>query len=614
VVLSGRGLGAIELTGSATRYGRIAALLQETEAAQTPLQRKVHTLVRAVLAAAVALGGALFAAQLWRGHSVMESTVSALTLAMAAVPEEFPLVFTLYLSLGAWRLSRWGVLAKSLPSVEALGSVDVICTDKTGTLTEGRFQLEGIHPVDPALGADLLWQAALMACEPDPVDAMDMAIATKAGARQGLLADWRLTWDYPFEPQGKHMSHAWTHRDGRTFMAMKGAVEGVLEHCALDAGARERVMVLVSGFASQGKRLLGLACRDGGCVGDRVRDEAGVTFAALLVFSDPPRSSAKAAIAECQAAGIQVKMLTGDHPLTAHAVADETGLAHDHGKLYTGGQLAQLDKDARWNAYREGAIFSRVMPEQKHEMVRALQSQGQVVAMTGDGINDAPALKLADIGISMGVNATDVARSAAKMVLLQNDFRGIVAAVLEGRRIFANLQRSFAYLISFHLHVVLLALFPPFAGWGDLLLPVNIVLLELIVHPISAFAFENLPATSAPRGRGLLPPLRTAEAVLSGVLVTGASLILFRSAGTALPVEGARTLALAAVLFGNLGFVLVESWPLRSLKVAATGAGLVALTLAIILVPAISAVFHLSALSAAQLAVACAVGLGACVP
>lgn len=612
-VLRGRGMGLVESIGKATRFGKIASLLRETEAEGSPLQKKINALVRRVVLAAFILAVALFILEIMRGSGLVQSIIVAMTFGMAAVPEEFPLVFTLYLSLGAWRLSRHGVLVKSLPSVEALGSVDVICTDKTGTLTEGRFQLETLVPLNDR-PKDLMWKCALMACEPTVVDTMEAAIAEKGEGFRHLLAGWRLEWDYPFELQGKHMSHVWRHESGKDLIAMKGAIEGILEHCQMTAQERAKVTEVTAQFASQGKRLLGLACREGQCVGNRESDERNLSFLGVLVFSDPVRKSAQQAISECQNAGIRIKMLTGDHPLTAHAVADEIGIEHSNDQLFTGGELARMPEAERLEAYRKGAVFSRVMPEQKHEMVKALKASGQVVAMTGDGINDAPALKLADIGISMGKNATDVARSTAQIILLNNDFKGIVEAVIEGRRIFSNLKRSFSYLISFHIPVILLAFTPPLLGWGDLLLPIHIVLLEMVVHPVSAYAFENLKQVESRAQKSVLSKVRFFEAGLSGVLLALGSLFLYRYFQPSLGSDGARTMALMTVLFGNIAFVVVESWPEKTHRLLLVTLGLLGLVLAITQIPQMRELFHLASVDMQAMSLAFGMGIAAAVP
>jgi Ca2+-transporting ATPase len=593
-VLTGRALGLLDRTGKNTRFGHIARLLESVEGVQSPLKKRVDRLVKRVLLVAAGLAVLLFGLEMSRTGQFIPSLIVALTFGMAAVPEEFPLVFTLYLSLGAWRLSQKRVLVKSLPSVEALGSVDIICTDKTGTLTEGRFQLEEMRAFGTSPLTNDLWQAALMACEPRPMDSMELAIAERGAQYQEQLEGWQLAWDYPFEKTGKHMSHVWKHAATNQYrMAMKGAVEGVLEHCEVTPEDRARIESTVQEIAAQGKRLLGLASREGPSTGNREQDERGLHFLAILIFSDPIRPSVEQSISECQAAGIEVKMLSGDHPYTAHFVADRAGINHSHEYLYTGDQLAAMARDQRREAYLQGAVFSRVTPEQKHEMVESLKAAGKIVAMTGDGINDAPALKLADIGISMGHTATDVARSAAQIVLLDSDFSGIVAAMMEGRRILSNLRRSFSYLISFHVPVVLLALVPPLLGWEPLLLPVHIIILEIIVHPVSAFTFENLPAVEE-RGKsrrpsggpdGFLDRGRVLRSALAGVAVSVGALLLFGFASTPESVNMARATAFSAVLTGNIAFILSETWPALRRRFTATAAALCALVLVFAFVP-----------------------------
>lgn len=556
----GRGLGLIQATGKNTKFGKIAKLLEETEAQLSPLQKKVNHLLKYVLIGAIVLALCLFFLEMFRGHSWIESLIIAMTFGMAAIPEEFPLVFTLYLSLGAWRLSKHGILIRSLPSVEALGNVDVICTDKTGTLTEGQFQLENLFPLSEQFTTEQMWQFALMSCEEKAVDSMEVAIKEKAQTFTKTITDWELHWDYPFENVGKHMSHVWKNKQHhQMIIAMKGSVEGVLEHCAASLEEKEQILSVVNTYAAQGYRILGLAGRIGTFTGERTRDETNLTFMGLMLFSDPIRDSATAAIAECQKLGIQIKMLTGDHPMTAVAVATKTGILHHAEAVFNGAELAKMSIQQRQQAYLKGAIFTRVLPEQKHEMVQTLKNSGKVVAMTGDGINDAPALKLADIGISMGLNATDVARSTAQMILVKNDFKGMVEAIFEGRRIFANLRKSFAYLVSFHIPIILLALIPPFLGWGELLLPIHIVLLELVVHPISAFAFENLPYTQKTTEKSLLPPKRLLRAMLGGFIASALALTLFRIHSSPSDLSVGRSYAIGAILISNIIFVLIES-------------------------------------------------------
>lgn len=612
-VLGGRGFGVIQKTGKETRFGKIGHLLEDTQAEESPLQKKVYDLVKKVVFVAVVLVILLFCVEYFREAQLVKSLITALTFGMAAVPEEFPLVFTLYLSLGAYRLSKHGVLVKTLPSVEALGNVDVICTDKTGTLTEGQFSLVDIIPFG-GLSAQERRLVTRLACEPTPVDAMETAILKKIGDDE-LKKNWKLKYDYPFEPQGKHMTHVWSNDSGESILAMKGATEGVLEHCKVDENEKTRILEAVNRLASEGKRILGLASKSGGFSGQRELDEKNVEFVGLLIFSDPVRRSAKKAIDECQSAGIEIKMLTGDHFLTAHAIADELKITHTDRSIYSGSQLLKMNVKDRTQAYMQGAIFARVSPEQKYELIKTLKDHNKVVAMTGDGVNDSPALKLADIGVSMGENATDVARSTAKIILLKNDFNGIVQAIFEGRNIFSNLQRSFSYLISFHIPVVLLAFIPPIMGWNQLLLPVHIILLELIVHPISAFAFENLRSSGQQQRKTLIPTSTAITAALSGALLSGLSLtpLLFLDARS--DFSHIRSLSLSIILFGNIGFTLTEAWPnYRSIKVVGIVVILALLPFLLCNLDFFNQIFHLSLIPASEYGMTFLLGIMASVP
>jgi Ca2+-transporting ATPase len=478
--------------------------------------------------------------------------------------------------------------------------VEVICTDKTGTLTEGSFQVEELlpppdplpetHPSEGIVPAPEI--VALFACEKDPVDSMESAIHEKFKSDLSGLQGWELISDRPFDSTRKTMAHLWRETpSGRTILALKGAPEGILAGCSLLPGQREKIQIQIEKLAGQGKRLLGLASKTAAKGEPGASEEVGLQFLGLLVFSDPVRPSAKNAVAECEKAGIEIKMLTGDHPLTAHAVADELGIRHAHTGLHTGEELERMDLESRNRAYLEGSIFSRVKPEQKHELVKSLKAAGKIVAMTGDGMNDAPALKLADIGISMGKTATDTARGAAQMVLMENDFGGIVEAVLEGRKIFCNLKRSFSYLIFFHVPVILLALLPPFFAWGDLLLPIHILLLELVVHPVSAFTFENLPLSSTPKKeRTLLDSRDAARHALAGLLLSGLALAGFRLAPG---VDSGRSMALTTLLAGNIAYVLISTRGARSGRPMKTALALAGLLLIGALFGSVSTFLHL---------------------
>ena len=548
LVLAGHARGEITATGARTKFAGIAALVAAAGGSPSPLQRKTARVVRMLGIVALFVAGLVLALEMLRGEPFGRALLAAIGVAMAAIPEEFPLVFTLFLALGAYRLSSRGVLVRRLASVETLGSTTVVCVDKTGTLTRGSFALEALTPLDGATQEELLDTAAL-ACELEPADPMERAILARAGSQP---IAWQLVEDYPFEPAGKHMTHLW-RRGGDYRVAAKGALEGILEHCP--HADRSRALEENARLAGAGMRVLAVAGRTSQTRGEsRSADEQDLRLLGLLGFRDPLRPEVPAAVAECRSAGIAIKMITGDHALTARAIAAEAGLPAD--AVVTGDQPPEV--------LRRASVLARVRPEQKHAVVEALQQAGEIVAMTGDGINDAPALRRADIGVAMGQRGTAVARAAADLVLLHDDFGALVATIREGRRIFGNLQRAFLYLVAFHIPVVGLAVLPPLLGMPMLLLPVHLVWLELLVHPISALVFEGEPLPRDAMSRPprdpkapLLPRALVTRSAISGSLITALALALFawrlRDGETA-----ARSLAVTTVIAGSLLLVFAE--------------------------------------------------------
>ncbi len=577
-VLAGQALVEVLTTGAETRYGQTAGLVAaEAGFRPTRLQRITAGMVRLIVIAALALSAALFVFRVMRGTPAGQAFLYAMSLAMSAVGEEFLLVLTLFLSLGAWRLSRRGVLVRRLASIETLGAVTVICLDKTGTLTAGEFSLVTHEPLEGALSEQAVLEAAALACEPNPADSMERAIVAhlaEHGVDAGALhADWRLIYDHSFDVIGKHMSHVWRAvkpQDGiRERIVAKGALEGILEHCAISPVARERAERLHAGLAAQGMRVLAVAGREtrpgeSGFSGDRAEDERGLKLYGLLGFQDPMRPEVPAAVAECQRAGIRLKLITGDHAMTAHAIADAAGIAHDNNAIMTGADLDRISRERLVTEVGRSSIFARIRPEQKYAIVDALAESGEVVAMTGDGINDAPAMARADIGVSMGRRATEVARAVADLVLLGDDFAGLVATIRQGRRLYDDIRRAFHYLVGFKVMLVGLALAAPLAGLPLLLTPVDLVWLELIVHPVSALAFEGQGTDGDVMAR---PPRDPAvwifqwssamrSAIAGAILAAGAlALYVLRLPEGA---DYARGVAMTAAITGSMALVWAE--------------------------------------------------------
>lgn len=611
-VVSGRGLVRITTTGAATRYGQIGRLVGSIKQPPTPLQRIVARLVRWMGVVAVVCCTAVVGIELWRGSDPGAAVIAGVSLAIAAIPEEFPMVYALYLSLGAWRLARDHALVRQLPSVETLGSTTVICSDKTGTLTLGQVRVAAVDTTVPGSdpsgvdrpldsGTRRLLRAAVLACEPRPFDPLEQAIVGYARDRgmdpdrlhRGLLAT-----DYAFDPHHKYLSHVWRH-DGRRSVNAKGSVEGILDRAHASAQDRDAALRVNRAFASRGMRVLAVASGDIDVEsGDRGTDEQALRFRGLIAFSDPVRPGVAAALAECRHAGIRVVMITGDHPLTASSVADELGLPLEDqagtSLIATGADLDAADPPGLAAIARRTAVFARTRPEQKHRLVEALRDQGEVVAMTGDGINDAPALREADIGVAMGQRGTEVARESAALVLLDDDFSTIVAAVRNGRRIFDNLEKAFAYLVAFHPPLLIAAFIVPLLGYPLLLLPIQLIVLELVLHPVIALVFENDPPAEDLMTR---PPRRPGSGFIGWRLLVPALLGLTLSAavvgsylvalGSSMTTDQSRAFAWGILLIGQALLILVVRSPARpiwrtDLVANRTVVPLVALTAAVL--------------------------------
>ena len=582
-MLSGHGIGQVIATGRHTEYGALGSLVAEITPQPTPLQRSIRKLVWtfAVVAAIFCFGVVILT--LWQGASWPNSLIAGVSLGIAAVPEEFPMVFTLFLTIGAWRMARRNALIRRLAGVETLGSTTVICTDKTGTLTEGRMRV-GALAVDgntiPAEDVSLsepemaLLTAAVLASEPEPFDPIEFSIMEFSQCKcldpGGIFAAHTLVHEYPFDQELKRMSHVWRSSRGELRLYVKGAMEGILSHCLISEERKSQAELANLTMARQGMRVIAVATKRLRQVsGNRKQDEANLHFRGLIGFVDPPRPEARQAVEECQRAGIRVIMITGDHPVTAHAVAEAVGLYHDNDSVVLGEQLEAASDEEFRSLIANESIFARITPSQKYRLVTGLQQAGQVVAMTGDGINDAPALKKADVGVAMGRRGTEVAREAATMVLLDDNFATIVEAVKEGRRVFDSIRRSSRYLVAFHTPILLSALIVPLLGWSLLLLPVYLVWLELIVHPTVSLVFGGEfpdPRVMNRPPRSLKEPILSGSTILWMVIVgfvvfVGVVALYGWGLAQGFDIGRARALALADLILAGTVLVLGERCP-----------------------------------------------------
>jgi len=599
-LLTGTARLRIVFIGGETRYGEIVRSSLEGSHAATPLQRAIGELVAVLIAVAVVMCVVLAAIRLWHGHGWVDALLSALTLAVAALPEEFPVVYTFFLGVGVFRLARRKALVRRAVAVENIGRVSCIVSDKTGTITAGSLVLAHRSAADGFDEPSLL-QAAAFASRPDSGDPLDQALHGAAGP---LPPATRLA-DFPFT-EARRRETVMLRRDGEQAVAFtKGAPETVLAMCDGSADERAGWLAQVEAFARTGHKVIGCA-RRGMADGERldIEPETGFVFAGLLAFEDPVREGVREAVADCLAAGMRVLMVTGDHPATAAAIAREIGLGGTQPCVVA---LAP-DDDAGAVLRRQGSVHvvARATPSQKLALVQALQAEGELVAVTGDGVNDVPALRLADVGVAMGERGTRSAREVAPVVLLDDNFRTIVAAVAEGRQLFQNLRLAFAYLLLVHLPLVIGAAAIPLMNLPLLFLPVHIVWLELVIHPTAMLAFQDLPAEGplAPAQRLRRARFFSAGAwsaiVAVGVLVSVAVVWSYlRALGADRDVEHARAMAMSVLMAVSAGLT-VGLTKLRQATPRWLVAGTLVLLGVLVQIPVLSRLLNLRPLHAAD--------------
>ena len=599
LVVRGRGIAEVSATGQGTELGRIGRSLQAIETEPTRLSLQTRQLVRMVALVGVGVSlAAVVLCGLMRG-SWLDGILGGIALSMALLPEEFPLVLAVFMVMGAWRISRARVLTRRAATIETLGAATVLCSDKTGTLTQNRMSVAELRVGDAIFRPDQASRAAMpdairelaasgvLASAEQPTDPMEVALHA-VGRRlidnpEQTRAGWKLMRVYGLRPELLAMSQLWAIAESGAFVvAAKGAPEAIAQLCHLDADAVATMQHAVDEMASGGMRVLGAAqaAFEGSDLPDSQR---GFTFRflGLIGFSDPLRPGAAEAVLECQAAGIRVVMITGDYPATARAIAVQAGLTG--GDLLTGEQLDRLDDTALRECVATTTVFARIMPEQKLRIVKALKAKGEIVAMTGDGVNDAPSLKAAHIGVAMGGRGTDVAREAASIVLLDDDFGSLVRTVRLGRRIYDNIRKAFGYILAVHVPIAGLSLMPLVFGWPVILGPIHIAFIEMVIDPVCSIVFEAEREEADVMAR---PPRDPVAPLFSGALATWGLLqgllVLAVIGGTfvvgmlrGMPYDELRALVFVSLVFTNVGLVLVNRSFSASLLSAFRGTGIV---------------------------------------
>jgi Ca2+-transporting ATPase len=506
MIVQGHGIVKVSSIGSNTEIGKIGKALDSVVEEPTKLKREMAVLVKRLAIIGVSLCVVVIVVFTLTRGDLLNGFLAGITLAMAMLPEEFPVVLTVFMALGAWRMSKRNVLTRKPAAVETLGSATVLCTDKTGTLTQNKMTVTRLYNGSRFFKVNRctkfpeefheIIEYGILSSQTNPFDPMERAITNMGDVylknTDHIHIDWQMVKEYPLSKDLLAMSRVFTNHDKhRQTIATKGAPEAIFDLCHLSDDLKAKYAGAVSEMASEGLRVLGVAKALIGVENlPEIQHDFDFEFIGLIALMDPIRETVPEAVRECYQAGIRVIMITGDYPVTAMNIAREIGLKN-HEISISGPELQEMTEEELAERIKDVNVFARVVPEQKLKIVNALKRNNEVVAMTGDGVNDAPALKAANIGIAMGEKGTDVAREASSLVLMDDNFASIVGAVKMGRRIFDNLQKALGYIFAIHVPIAGLSLIPVFfADWPLLLWPVHIVFLELIIDPACSIIFE----------------------------------------------------------------------------------------------------------------------------
>lgn len=557
--------------GFETEYGKISKSISETKEGATPLQKKIKGLVKSLAITGFFLCSSIIAISYFYNGKIIESILTGITLAMAIIPEEFPVVLTVFLSLGAFRLAKKNTLIRKINAVETLGSASVLCVDKTGTITKNQMEVRELYSdnkfFSPNHINDLDFaRLMVMSCEQDPYDPMEKAIVSSAYNCSYKTEDFlssEIALRIPFDNATKRMANIYVKEEAY-YVAAKGAPEAILPLCCLNDKESEEVLHAIDKMAEKGLRVLAFASVTSYELCDNLNNYK-LTFRGLVGLQDPPKEGVKDAIKICTDAGIRVMMITGDYSKTAMAIGKDIGLKFKDCTI-TGEDIESMTDEELAEAVKHCDIFSRVVPNHKMKIVKALKGNGDIVAMTGDGVNDAPALKNADIGIAMGKRGTQVAKEASHMILLDDNFTTIVESVKDGRRIFDNIRKAMVYIMVIHIPIILLALFSTLLNLPAILLPAHIMLLELIIDPTCSIIFEAGEAEpnimkQPPRSskEPLLTKSLTIKVLLQGISMFLAAFIPFHYlVDSGFGVELARSFSLVTLIISNIILVLVN--------------------------------------------------------
>jgi Ca2+-transporting ATPase len=579
MVTTGSCIAQVSAIGKQSELGKIGQSLREIVVSKTPLQQQIRSFVRSMVGIGVIAFVVVWAINYYLSKSILHGLLHGLTIAMSVLPEEIPVAFSTFMALGAYHLYKKKVITKSPNTVEALGAATVICTDKTGTITENEMQLSAIYDFsedriydytrEPFNHTPVL-EYAMWASESNPFDMMEKAIhhVYASTAENDRRADYSMSHEYPLDGQPPMMTHVFSNRVNHHIIACKGGVEGILRQSDLTENVKSNILKKTDEFASKGFRVLAVAKSDHDIQHLPVSQlDFKLNFLGLVAFYDPPKQGMKQTLREFYQAGIQVKMITGDYPETALAIARQIEFKTGHGFL-TGKDVVEMNPDQLREKVKDTNIFVRMFPDAKLKIIEALKSNGEVVAMTGDGVNDGPALKASHIGIAMGLRGSEIAKKAASLILMDDDLSHMVDAVALGRRIYENLKKAIQYIISIHIPIILTVTLPLLFFWKftDFFSPIHVIFLELIMGPTCSIIFENEPIEAGsmyrqPRKMSMsfFSIRELSLSIIQGMVITSACLgsgYYFMSLNNNEAMV--RTAIYATLIFSNLFLTLVN--------------------------------------------------------
>lgn len=578
-VASGLAIASITGIGNQTRLGKIGESLEKIAEEKTPLELQINNFVKKMVIVGTIVFLVVWGINYFHSHNILDSLIKALTLAMSILPEEIPVAFTTFMALGAWRLMKMGVVVKQMKTVETLGSASVICTDKTGTITQNKMSLaqlfilqtNEIKNTDELAQPDKdLIRTAMWASEPIPFDPMEMALH-EAYAETDIPDErkaYKMVHEYPLGGKPPMMTHLFENNNGDRIIAAKGAPEALINICNLNQEEKTQINDAIAKLATDGYRILGVAESSfNGNDFPATQQEFQFTFKGLIAFYDPPKENIKTVLQDFYKAGIDVKIVTGDNALTTAAIAKQIEFRNAD-KCINGEDLMKLNDQKLSKCVKETSIFTRMFPDAKLKIINALKAQHEIVAMSGDGVNDGPALKAAHIGIAMGKKGTEIAKQAASLILLEDDLSKMVDAVAMGRRIYTNLKKAIQYIISIHIPIVLIVFIPLALGWiyPNIFSPVHIIFLELIMGPTCSIIYENEPMeknTMMQKPRPFTTSFfnwkELSTSIIQGLAITSGTLFIYQySVYKSFDEAHTRTMVFTVLIVSNIVLTLVN--------------------------------------------------------